>query len=80
MADLTETRLIRRVIGFFLSITVLMLLSGAAAVSSETVYPYTPGEIMYLAGIERAAYRDGVRYSLYDIILDIVDCKLCFLS
>ncbi len=51
-------------------IIIIMLIFGSAAVCSGVEYAFKPEEIMYLAGIEMASYKEGARYTLYDIDKD----------
>lgn len=46
------------------------LILGTAAVCAEAGYTFSPEETMYLTGLEKAAYKEGIRYSLYDIDKD----------
>ncbi len=46
---------------------ILVLIFGIITGSSDASYQYNPEEIMYLAGIGKAAYEDDVSYSLYDM-------------
>ncbi|MBR6090924.1 MAG: M13 family metallopeptidase [Anaerolineaceae bacterium] len=46
------------------------MLFRTAAGFSEPGYSYTPEEIMYLTGIKNAAYKEGLRYALFDIEKD----------
>ena len=46
---------------------IMVLTLGMMTVPSDAEYPYNPEEIMYLTGVEKAAYKNGVCYSLYDI-------------
>ena len=57
-------------IGMIIWILAAALAFGTPGVCSGAGYTFSPEETMYLAGIEMAAYKDGVCYSLYDIDKD----------
>ena len=56
--------------GLVVFVLVLVMLSGSAPVCSGAGYTFSPEEIMYLTGTGMTAYKDGIRYSLYDIDKD----------
>ena len=56
--------------GLVFFVLVLVMLSGSAPVCSGAGYTFSPEEIMYLTGTGMTAYKDGIRYSLYDIDKD----------
>ena len=57
-------------IGMIMLVLVSLLLSGTAAHCFGDSYTFAPEEIMYLAGTEKTAYKEGLRYSLFDIDKD----------
>lgn len=56
--------------GLVVCVLLLVMLCGIAAVCSGAGYLFSPEEIMYLTGTEMTAYKNGIRYSLYDIDKD----------
>ena len=61
-----------QITGMTTCLLILMLMFGTAAVCSGAEYSFSPEEKMYLAGIEKAAYKESTRYSLYDIDKDSI--------
>ena len=59
-----------KMIGIILGILTSVLNFGTIPVCFGAEYTFSPEETMYLAGVEMAAYKEGVRYSLYDIDKD----------
>ena len=59
-----------QITGLTTCLLILMLMFGTAAVCSGDEYSFSPEEKMYLAGIEKSAYKESTRYSLYDIDKD----------